>query len=83
MVDNDYNKKYYAKNKDKIIKQLTEKVYCKTCQCYVCKNYLNKHNQSVKHKKNDKVSTNDDLVSTLEKIFGEIIEKVKKTQLDK
>jgi hypothetical protein len=41
-----YNKEYYANNKNKIIKQMTTKTECPDCSKLITKCNLNKHMQS-------------------------------------
>ena len=47
-----YRKAYYAKHKNKLIKNLLEKVKCSACQCDVSKVGYANHLKTNKHKKN-------------------------------
>jgi len=41
-----YNKTYYSKNKQKILEQMQQKVTCDVCNIVVCKSHLNRHKKT-------------------------------------
>ena len=45
----EYNKHYYEKNKERILKGMNEKVYCKYCNREYAKHRYDKHCRSTKH----------------------------------
>jgi len=47
-----YNKKYYEKNKESLLKIQRVKVKCPICDTMVNKSGINKHNKTKKHMKN-------------------------------
>lgn len=47
-----YNKKYYEKNKENLLKIQRVKVGCPICNVMVNKSGINKHNKTKKHQKN-------------------------------
>ena len=47
----DYNKDYYKKNKGKILERMTQKVYCKVCNCSVSKVNYPRHCRTNKHRR--------------------------------
>lgn len=49
-----YNDKYYNKHKDKLLANLTVKVYCETCKCHCSKVNMKKHERTPKHLRNMK-----------------------------
>jgi hypothetical protein len=54
----EYNKQYYAKNKDEILRKLNSKVQCEFCDRTVIKNNFHKHQKSdiCKRKQEEKIN---------------------------
>ena len=46
-----YNKSYYAKNKQRILEKKKQKLECKFCKSLVSKNDINKHYTTIKCRK--------------------------------
>ena len=42
----DYNKKYYEKNRQKVIDYMCEKIECTFCKRKVCRNFYDQHKQT-------------------------------------
>lgn len=50
----EYNKKYYQKNREKILDDFAKKVYCKCCEKNLTKSNFQFHKNSRKHIMNEK-----------------------------
>jgi hypothetical protein len=46
MDTKEYNKQYYANNKNKILETMNQKVTCSNCNKEVCKSHLNRHQKT-------------------------------------
>ena len=42
----EYNKEYYSKNKQQILKSMTELIKCENCQCSCTKYHMKRHMKS-------------------------------------
>jgi len=51
LTQQEYNKVYREKNKEKLSNQLSEKVRCEECNKDISRWNLHKHRQSMKHRK--------------------------------
>ena len=47
-----YRQTYYQANKERILKNMSENIFCECCFCHTSKQALNKHNRSNKHIRN-------------------------------
>jgi len=50
-----YNKPYYAENKERILKMVGEKILCEYCNKAVRKDYVHKHIRTPKHINNERL----------------------------
>lgn len=78
-TEREYNKKYYASNKDKILNQMKQKIFCDSCGKCVNKYHLNRHKntKSCQSQKNK-----DDIeIATLKKKLDEIKQSIAKLEL--
>lgn len=86
MVESDYYKKYYAKNRDRLLKYQKEKITCDVCGSKFVKSHKNGHLSTNKHKnalkklggvnnKNNEVTPNDLMkqIKNIEKMLAEVI----------
>ena len=48
----EYNKKYYATNKTKLLEDAVKQILCNKCNCMVSKSNISKHMKTDKHKLN-------------------------------
>jgi hypothetical protein len=51
LTQQEYNKEYRKKNKDKLSNQLSEKIRCEECDIEISRWNMSKHKQSNKHRK--------------------------------
>ena len=47
-----YRKAYYQANKNRILENMSQNIFCEYCSCNTSKQAINKHNNSIKHKRN-------------------------------
>lgn len=75
----EYNKLYYQKNKERILKQILEKVECDVCHCFVAKCNMNKHIKSNKHKLNEIRKKEDSVHDLVKKAIKQYLKNKKIT----
>lgn len=67
----EYRKKYYLKNKDKILASMTQKIECDVCGSKIMKSIKNIHNNTEKHKLYSQLEKlNDDNLKSYLKLYG-------------
>lgn len=79
-MEKEYNKNYYAKNKDKILNVMKQKVMCDSCGKSVTKYHMSRHRKS---KYCQLVKNKDDVeIETLKKKLDEIKKSIAKLEVE-